>query len=53
MIGRLLEVYVRERIEEERFIDTVNRLGIDPFKSHVYATPIEEVADAAGETTYA
>ncbi len=53
VISRLLEVYVRERIEEERFIDTVNRLGIEPFKSHVYATPIEEVADAAGETTYA
>jgi sulfite reductase (NADPH) hemoprotein beta-component len=53
VIGRLLEVYLRERIEEERFIDTVNRIGIDPFKAHVYATPIEEVADAAGEVTYA
>ncbi len=53
VIGRLLQVYIRERIEEERFIDTVNRIGIDPFKAHVYATPIEEVASAAGETTYA
>jgi sulfite reductase (NADPH) hemoprotein beta-component len=53
VIGRLLEVYVRERIEEERFIDTVNRIGVDPFKSHVYAAPIEEVAYSLGEATYA
>ncbi|MEK0430104.1 MAG: sulfite reductase hemoprotein beta-component [Pseudomonadota bacterium] len=53
VIGRLLEVYVRERIEEERFIDTVNRIGIDPFKSHVYAAPIEEIAHSIGEATYA
>ena len=53
VIGRLLEVYVRERIEEERFIDTVNRLGIDPFKAHVYATPIEEITHTAGEAVYA
>ncbi len=40
VIGRLLEVYVRERTEEERFVDTAQRLGIAPFKEHVYATPI-------------
>ena len=53
MIGRLLEVYVRERVEEERFIDTVNRIGIGPFKDHVYATPIDGEAVQAGENTYA
>jgi sulfite reductase (NADPH) hemoprotein beta-component len=37
VIERLLEVYVRERHDEERFIDTVQRLGIDPFKAGVYA----------------
>ena len=37
VVQRLLEVYVRERTDEERFIDTVRRLGIAPFKAHVYA----------------
>jgi sulfite reductase (NADPH) hemoprotein beta-component len=40
VIERILQVYVRERIMNERFIDTVNRVGIAPFKEHVYATPI-------------
>ena len=53
VIGRLLEVYVRERIEEELFIDTVNRIGINPFKDHVYATPIPGHAYQAGEDAYA
>ena len=53
VIGRLLEVYVRDRIEEERFIDTVNRLGINPFKDHVYATPIKHGTFAAGEDAHA
>ena len=38
-LARLLEVYVRERQPEERFIDTVRRLGIKPFKERVYAAP--------------
>lgn len=42
VIGRLLQVYVRERHEDERFIDTVRRIGHDPFKEFVYATPVEE-----------
>ncbi len=37
VVQRLIEVYVRERHEEERFIDTVRRLGVAPFKAHVYA----------------
>jgi sulfite reductase (NADPH) hemoprotein beta-component len=42
VIARLLQVYVRERFEDERFIDTVRRMGIDPFKQYVYATEVEE-----------
>jgi sulfite reductase (NADPH) hemoprotein beta-component len=38
-IARLLDVYVRERRAEERFIDTVRRLGVKPFKERVYAAP--------------
>jgi sulfite reductase (NADPH) hemoprotein beta-component len=53
VIGRLLEVYVRERIEEELFIETVNRIGINPFKDHVYATPIPGHVYQAGEDAYA
>lgn len=52
VIERLLEVYVRDRIEDERFIDTARRIGVTPFKEHVYATPIK-VAHAAGEDAYA
>lgn len=40
VVDRLLQVYVRERTEEERFVDTAQRLGIAPFKDFVYATPI-------------
>ena len=36
-LARLLEVYVRERHADERFIDTVRRLGTKPFKERVYA----------------
>jgi sulfite reductase (NADPH) hemoprotein beta-component len=52
VIERILQVYVRERIEDERFIDTVRRIGIAPFKEHVYATPIRERHNT-GEDAYA
>jgi sulfite reductase (NADPH) hemoprotein beta-component len=39
-IARLLEVYVERRRTDERFIDTVRRLGVKPFKERVYAAPI-------------
>lgn len=41
VIDRLLQVYVRQRMEDERFIDTVRRVGIAPFKDFVYATPLD------------
>jgi sulfite reductase (NADPH) hemoprotein beta-component len=43
VIHKLIEVYIKERTPEERFIDTVRRLGMDPFKAHVYAET-EEVS---------
>jgi len=46
VIDRLLQVYVKQRIEDERFIDTVRRVGVTPFKDFVYATPIK-----AGQVT--
>jgi len=42
VVARLLQVYVRERFADERFIDTVRRIGIEPFVEHVYATPVPE-----------
>jgi sulfite reductase (NADPH) hemoprotein beta-component len=39
-IARLLEVYVERRTPEERFLDTVRRLGVKPFKERVYAAPV-------------
>ncbi|MCU6433797.1 nitrite/sulfite reductase [Undibacterium sp. Jales W-56] len=41
VIARIIEVYVRDRLENERFIDTAQRLGIAPFKEYVYASPIK------------
>lgn len=38
-IGKLLEVYVRERDGEgETFLSTVRRIGIEPFRERVYET---------------
>ena len=52
VIDRLLQVYLRERIEAERFIDTVRRIGHAPFKEYVYATDFaveeEGIADKHG-----
>jgi sulfite reductase (NADPH) hemoprotein beta-component len=52
VIGRLLQVYVRERYEGERFVDTAQRLGIAPFKEFVYATPISDAGRLVGEDEY-
>jgi sulfite reductase (NADPH) hemoprotein beta-component len=37
VIARLIETYVELRHEDERFVDTVHRLGLEPFKERVYA----------------
>jgi len=36
-LARILDVYRERRVEDERFIDTIKRLGIKPFKERVYA----------------
>jgi sulfite reductase (NADPH) hemoprotein beta-component len=38
VVGGLIEVYLERRHEDEHFIDTVRRLGIEPFKHRVYAS---------------
>jgi len=37
IIGRILDVYRELRHEDERFIDTVRRVSVTPFKERVYA----------------
>jgi len=36
VIAKLIETYLGERHEDELFVDTVQRLGIAPFKARVY-----------------
>jgi sulfite reductase (NADPH) hemoprotein beta-component len=36
-ITTILDVYVKQRLEEESFLAMVKRVGIDPFKEKVYA----------------
>ena len=38
-IARLLAVYVQQRQPDERFLETVRRIGVKPFKERVYAAP--------------
>ena len=37
VVEKLLQVFVESRTEEELFIDTFRRIGLDPFKERVYA----------------
>jgi sulfite reductase (NADPH) hemoprotein beta-component len=37
VVSALIDTYIGNRHEDERFIDTVRRLGIEPFKTRVYA----------------
>lgn len=37
VISRIIETFVANRIEDERFIETVTRIGLAPFKERVYA----------------
>ena len=44
VVERLIEVYLAQRTPEERFIDTVRRIGVAPFKANVYDTAEKEAA---------
>ena len=47
-LERILRVYVAEREEGERFIDTIRRVGLKPFRARAYAPEKESVtADPA------
>jgi sulfite reductase (NADPH) hemoprotein beta-component len=36
-VEQLVEAYLRERKDGERFLDTFRRVGVAPFKEAVYA----------------
>lgn len=37
VIEKIVSVYMRNRLSGERFVETFNRVGIEPFKDEVYA----------------
>lgn len=53
VIKQIIEVYLANRHDDERFIDTYRRIGAEPFKARVYAdNPIRTAgrkADAAAQ----
>jgi sulfite reductase (NADPH) hemoprotein beta-component len=42
-LDRLIRVYLEQRVESERFVDTFRRIGVAPFKARVYA-PADQAA---------
>ena len=38
VITTILAVYVQQRVEDESFLQTVQRIGLEPFKERVYAS---------------
>ena len=36
VIEKIINTYVDRRLENEPFIDTYERIGMEPFKEHVY-----------------
>ena len=46
VIEKLIDLYLARRdSEEERFVDVVRRIGIEPFKEHVYGNHYQESTD--------
>jgi sulfite reductase (NADPH) hemoprotein beta-component len=53
-VERLIECYLARRDSEaERFVDTVRRIGIEPFKEHVYGTNRSERSDRSRQLAVA
>jgi len=50
-LEQILQVYIEQREEGERFLDVVRRLGLEPFKERVYARA--GAGAGAGETVLA
>jgi sulfite reductase (NADPH) hemoprotein beta-component len=50
VIENIIATYVRARDDGERFIDTVARIGISPFKTNVYVNRAASKSSKASET---
>jgi sulfite reductase (NADPH) hemoprotein beta-component len=50
VVERIVHTYCRLRVEDEPFIDTLTRVGLDPFKSGVYQQPEQPGQPAEGVT---
>ena len=46
-IERLLQVYLEQRADGERFLDTFRRIGLEPFRTHAYAPGSREAKQEA------
>jgi sulfite reductase (NADPH) hemoprotein beta-component len=48
VIEKIIQVYIEQRHEDESFLDTSRRVGLEPFKARVYANKkhLEETVDA-------
>jgi sulfite reductase (NADPH) hemoprotein beta-component len=44
VIERIIDTFVANRVEDEHFIDTYNRIGMTPFKERVYAQSVKQAA---------
>lgn len=51
VVEKIIQVYIDNRTEEERFLDTFDRIGIDPFKNRVYEGRAHGKAKAAEKET--
>ncbi|MCE1183211.1 MAG: nitrite/sulfite reductase [Rhodocyclales bacterium] len=47
VVEKIIQVYLENRTAEERFLDTLDRIGIDPFKNRVYEGRAHGKAKAA------
>jgi sulfite reductase (NADPH) hemoprotein beta-component len=54
VVERLIECYLERRDSDaERFVDVVQRIGIEPFKEHVYGNPHQRAARSQRESALA
>ena len=47
VVGKIVKVYLAHRHADESFLDTLDRIGIDPFKNRVYEGRAHGTAKAA------
>jgi len=47
VITQLINTYTAQRHEDELFIDTLQRIGIEPFKEAVYGNKASKESEAA------